>query len=170
MTKQLFRYLLLASIISSLITSCEGLKKDPAYVGTWQFNEQITADDLVYNTTRTLILTTNTYRETYTLQRNNSAVISAIFGTAGSLMMSHSTMIFELEELGTCELDESEICSGNTIWYGEGTQYWNDNIPYYEKTVTGVFEVNGYSMHLTRDLNGDGDYNDTGEDIIFNII
>lgn len=168
--KRLIQHFLLISIIAFIISSCESLRKDPDYVGTWQFIEQINIDDLVYNTTRTLIFTKNSYRETYSIQRDNSAIISAIFGTAGTFIMTHSTLIFELEELGTCELDESEICTGNILWYGGGTQYWTDNIPYFERTVTGVYEVTGSSMHLTRDLNGDGDYNDAGEDIIFQMI
>jgi hypothetical protein len=153
-----------------LISSCEGLRKDPDYAGTWLFSEQITADDLVYNTMRTIILEKNTYEETYVIQRENSVVISAIIGTRGNLKMTHSTMIFELKELGTCDLDESEICTGDVLWYGDGSQYWVDNIPYFKKTVTGVYEVTGTSMRLTRDLNGDGDYGDTGEDITFEMI
>ena len=161
---------LLVLVISFMITSCEGLIKDHDYVGTWQFSEQISSDNLLYNTTRTIILEKNSYEETYIIQRENSSVISAIIGTSGNLKMSHSTIIFELKELGTCDLDESEICTGDVLWYGEGTQYWIDNIPYFEKTVTGVFEVTGTSMHLTRDLNGDGDYEDTGEDVTFEMI
>jgi hypothetical protein len=88
----------------------------------------------------------------------------------GNLKTSHSTMIFELNGLGTCDLDESEVCTGDVVWYSEGSQYWNDNITYFKKTVSGVYEVTGTSLHLTRDLNTDGDYEDTGEDIIFELI
>jgi hypothetical protein len=154
-------------IISLFIPSCESLKKDPDFVGTWQFSEKITSDDLAFNTTRTLILTMNSYEETYTIQRENSAVISAIIGTKGYLQMDRLSLIFELKELGTCTLDNSEICTGNVQWYGDGTQYWKDNIVYFKKTVTGAFEVIGNTLRLTRDLNRDFDYEDTGEDVTF---
>jgi len=159
--------LLLIFIISLFIPSCESLRKDPEFVGSWQFSKKITSDDLVFNTTRTLILTKNSYEETYTIQRENSAVISAIIGTKGYLQMDRLSLIFELKELGTCTLDNSEICTGNVQWYGDGTQYWTDNIVYFKKTVTGAFEVIGNTLRLTRDLNRDFDYEDTGEDVTF---
>jgi uncharacterized protein (DUF2225 family) len=54
-------------------------------MGTWQFTEKITANNLVYNTNRILKLTKNAYEETYVIQRENSSTISAIIGTRGSL-------------------------------------------------------------------------------------
>jgi hypothetical protein len=167
MKKYLPLYLILVFFISLLIPSCESLIKDPEFIGTWQFSEKITSDDLVFNTTRTLILTENSFEETYIIQRENSALISSIIGTKGTLVMARSNLIFELKELGSCALNESEICTGNVQWYGEGTKYWTDNIVYFKKTVTGVFEVIGTTLRLTRDLNRDRDYEDTGEDITF---
>jgi len=167
MKKCLPIHLILIIFISLLFSSCEALRKDPEFIGTWQFSEKITSDDLVFNTTRTLILTENSYEETYIIQRENSALISSIIGTKGTLVMARSNLIFELKELGSCALNESEICTGNVQWYGEGTKYWTDNIVYFKKTVTGVFEVIGTTLRLTRDLNRDRDYEDTGEDITF---
>lgn len=159
--------LIIISLIAIIIPSCESLNKDPAFIGTWQFTEKINSDDLVFNTTRTLILTENSYEEIYTIQRENLAVISSVIGTKGNLEMARSNLIFELKELGTCALDNSEICTGSVQWYGEGTQYWTDNIVYFKKTVIGVFEAIGNTLRLTRDLNRDFDYEDTGEDVTF---
>jgi hypothetical protein len=154
------------------ITSCNSLKNEPDFVGTWQFTEKITSNNLVFNTTRTIILKENSYEETYIIQRENSTVISAIIGTRGNLAMTHSKLVFDLKEIGTCALDQSEACTGNVQWYAEGTQYWTDNMTSYQKQkkVIGVFEVTGTSLRLTRDLNNDGDYEDTGEDVIFEMI
>lgn len=163
-------FCIISSFLLQIFTSCESLKKDPEFIGTWQFSEKITSDDLVFNTTRTIILTKNSYEETYTIQRENVAVISAILGTRGNIAINHSTLIFELKELGTCTLNESEICTGSVQWFGEGTRYWTDNIIYFKKTITGVFEVIGATLRLTRDLNLDGDYEDTGEDVTFEMI
>jgi hypothetical protein len=157
-------------LLTLIITSCESLKKDPDYIGTWQFNEKINIDNLVYNTTRTLKLTKNTYEETYMIQRENSGTISAIIGTRGSLGLAHTSLLFTLEEIGTCLPDELEVCTEDVQWYGEGTQYWLDNIPYFEKKVAGEYEVNETTLLLTRDLNNDGDIEDTGEDITFEMI
>lgn len=162
--------LLTAFLFTFLITSCELLKKDPVYAGTWQFTEQITANDMVYNTTRTLNLTKDTYEETYVIQRENSSTISAIIGTGGSLWLTHTNLVFILEELGTCELGESEACTGNVQWYGEGTLYWIENKPYFEEKVAGDYDVDGTTLWLTRDLNNDGDIEDTGENVTFEMI
>ena len=170
MKKCLPLYLILILFISLLIPSCDSLNKDPEFIGTWKFTEKITSNDLVFNTTRTLILTKNSYEEIYTIQRENSAVISSIIGTRGNIAMTHSTLVFELKELGTCALNESEICTGDVQWFGEGTRFWTDNIVYFKKIVPGVFEVTGTTLRLTRDLNRDGDYEDTGEDVIFELI
>ena len=153
-----------------LIPSCESLKKDTDFIGTWQFAEKITTDDLVYNTTRTINLTKNTYEESYVIQRDNSPAISAIIGTKGDLSVSKSYLTFLLKELGTCAMDASEKCTSSIQWFGQGTQYWTDNIIYFKKTITGVFEVIGTTLRLTRDLNLDGDYEDTGEDVTFEMI
>ncbi len=161
---------LTAFLFTLLITSCESLKKDPDYVGQWQFIEQITANDIVYTTTRTLTLTKDTYEETYVIRRENSSTISAIIGTRGSLGLTHTNLIFTLGELGTCKLDESEVCTGNVQWYGEGTLYYIENRPYFEETVTGEYDVDGTTLRLTRDLNNDGDIEDTGENVTFEML
>jgi hypothetical protein len=162
--------ILIVSLFTLLISSCESLRKDPDYMGTWQFTKKITANNLVYNTTRTLKLTKNTYEETYVIQRENPGTISAIIGTSGSLELTHKNLVFILEEIGTCALNESEACTGDVQWYAEGTQYWQDNIPYFEKKVTGEYEVNETTLRLTRDLNNDGDIEDTGEDVTFEML
>jgi hypothetical protein len=162
--------ILIVSLLTLLTSSCESLRKDPDYIGTWQFTEKITANNLVYNTARTLKLTKNTYEETYVIQRENSNSISAIIGTRGSLGLTHTNLVFTLEEIGTCALNESEACTGDVQWYSEETQYWLDNIPYFEKKVAGEFEVDETTLRLTRDLNNDGDIEDTGEDVTFEMI
>jgi len=153
-----------------IIHSCESLKKDPEFIGTWEFTKKITSDEITYNTTRTIILTKNTWEETYVIQRENSSSISAIIGTRGDLSFSHSHLTFDLKELGTCTLDENEICTGIVEWHGEGSDYWADNEQFFEKKVEGLYESGSSTMRLTRDLNNDGDTLDTGEDVTFEMI
>ncbi len=165
--------LLLLLIVTSaalLFTSCESWKKDPRFIGDWQFIEKITADNLVYNTTRTIKLTKNTYEETYVIQRENSAAISAIIGTRGDLGLTHTNLIFTLEEIGTCALDESEACTEDVLWYGAGTQYWTNNISFFERSVVGEYEIIENTLWLIRDLNNDGDSEDAGEDVRFEML
>lgn len=154
-------------LITFFIPSCESMKNDPEFIGTWMYTEKITSNGLVYNTSRSMKLTRNSYEETYVIQRENSVTVSAILGTRGDLALTHSNLTFILEELGTCTLDDSDVCTGEVSWYGEGTWYWRDNIQYFEKTVAGEYEVDGATLWLIRDLNNDGDMEDTGEDIIF---
>ncbi len=161
---------LCAVITTLLLPACSKFKNDPQFIGTWQFSEQITADDIVYSTTRTLTLAKSSWEETFVIKRQNSAVISAIIGTRGTLGMSHTSLIFYLEELGTCVPDEMDKCTDQVNWYGEGSAYWNLNIQYFEKAVQGEYEVTDNVLKLKRDLNNDGDYNDTGENVIFQMI
>lgn len=162
--------IIISFLVLFLATSCEAWKDDPDYIGTWQYNETITANDMVYNTTRTIVFTKKTYEETYLIKRENSSTITAIIGTSGSIARSRSNLVFELKELGTCVPDNMEVCTEEVQWFGEGSFYWNDNIDYFEKKVTGVFEVDGTTLRLSRDLNNDKDFEDTGEDVIFELI
>jgi len=169
------KYPLLFNLITVLcfiliIPSCEALRKDPEFIGTWEFIEKITSDEIVYNNTRTIILMKNAFEETYIIQRENSSSVSAIIGTRGDLSYSHSNLVFELKALGTCILDEMERCTGNVEWHEEGTGYWTDNEQFFEKTVNGRYEAGATTLHLTRDLNNDGDTLDTGEDVTFEMI
>lgn len=157
--------ILITCLIFIPLTSCH--KEGPAYVGTWQFSEQINSDGLVLNTLRTITLTKRTYEETYRVQRENSAIISEIIGTSGDLSMTHSNMLFTLRKLGICIRDELDICTGNIEWHGDGSQYWRDNIIYFRTEIPGNYEVGEMTLWLTRDLNNDGDTDDAGEDVLF---
>jgi hypothetical protein len=157
-------------ITLTFLSGCDKFKNDPGFIGTWQFTEQITADNIVYNTIRTIELTKSTWEETYIIQRQTSPDPSAIIGTRGKLGMSHTSLIFYLEDLGTCVLNESDVCTGVVEWFGEGSVYWNLNIQYFKKAVPAEYEVSGTTLSLRRDLNNDGDYADTGENVNFQMI
>ncbi len=165
--KKTFYYLLFPFLISVVIPSCQSLKDKTLFTGTWQYKGVVTADELVFNTTRTLTLTKKTYEETYVIEREDEEVISGIIGTKGDLIISHSNITFLLKELGTCIPDASDRCTDDVQWYGEASQYWIDNIPYFKISVKGDFEADETTLWLKRDLNNDGDFNDTGEDIEF---
>lgn len=159
--------LLFFFLIPVVIPSCQSLKDKTLFTGTWQHKDVVTADELVFNTTRTLTLTKKTYEETYVIERADEGTISGIIGTKGDLVLSHSNITFLLKELGTCVLDATDRCTNNVQWYGEASQYWTDNIPYFKISVKGDFEADETTLWLKRDLNNDGDFDDTGEDIEF---
>ncbi len=164
-------YLLYLSITSltgvMLLISCESLKDDPVYAGTWQCKETITSDNLVYNTTRTLILTRNTFEEIYVIKRENSPAISAIFGTSGDIRTNHTSYIFILKALGTCVKDEMDMCTEEVAFCGPGTSHFDENIQYYSVEVPCKIEADEFRLRLVRDLNNDRDTEDQGEDIEF---
>jgi hypothetical protein len=159
--------IILLFVLCCIITSCDSLNDDPLYIGTWQFKERIITDDLTYSTTRTLILTRSTYEEVYVIERENSGLVSGIFGTKGKLAFSRKYMTLKLEGLGTCVRDASDACTEEVEWFGDGTTYWNDNFQYFEKSVKGEFDADELSLRLKRDLNDDHDLEDTGEDVEF---
>ncbi len=154
-------------VLPLLSPSCKSIKEDPLYLGTWQFKDKIQSGDLVFNTTRTLTLTRHSYEETYIIQRDNSSTISAVYGTKGDLLVSHSVMTFILKEIGTCIKDASDKCTSAVQFFGPGTQFYTDNIQYYKSAVVGDFEADENNLWLTRDSNGDGDTEDSGENIEF---
>ncbi|MDY0100001.1 MAG: hypothetical protein RBR81_12445 [Bacteroidales bacterium] len=164
-------YLVYFSLISltgaAFLNSCESLKDDPAYAGTWQYKETITSDNLVYNTTRTLVLTRRTFEEIYVIERENPPVISAIFGMSGDIRTSHTSFIFTLKALGTCVKDEMDMCTEEVAFYGPGTSHFDENIQYYSTEVPCEIDADQFRLRLVRDLNNDQDTEDQGEDIEF---
>jgi hypothetical protein len=168
-----FRKILLRTlfllIIPVVIPSCQEKEKD-LFIGNWQYNEIVTSGDVIYSTIRTLQLTKNTYEETYVVRREAKGAVSEIIGTRGSLVIGHSSLEFELKELGTCARDSVDACTSEVAWYVEGSQYWTDNIQYFSLVVKGEFQADGTTLILTRDLNNDGDTLDDGEHVEFHRI
>lgn len=154
-------------LISVIIPSCDKINKDTLYIGTWQHKDVVDTGDLVFNTTRTLILTRTTYEEIYMLQRYNSDVVLSIIGFKGELSVKGTEMTFSLMEIGTCVKDASQNCTDQVIFHGRGTQYYNDNIQYFRLTIKGEYEADENVLQLKRDTNGDGDMEDNGESIEF---
>lgn len=157
--------LFLISAVTLFAPSCERLKEDPLFVGTWESREQIAIGDLTFNTTRTLVLTKKTYEEVYVIRIGNSSYISAIIGRRGDLAVKGTRMTFTLRELGTCATDTEGRCTADTEWHGSGSQYYSDNIQYFKLTLTGEFEAGEFYLRLLIDNNGDGDTDDQGEDV-----
>lgn len=150
-----------------LLPSCEKGSTDTRYRGTWISNDTILADQTSYITNRTLTLTENSYAEVYIISRESTGAIVMVLGLKGGLSADDNRLTFKLKELGTCVRDATERCTGEVAWYGSDTSYYIENIDFFRLTVEGEFEVDGESLLLTRDMNGDGDNEDTGEDLVF---
>jgi hypothetical protein len=153
-----------ASVI--IINSCRKAGED-LFIGNWQYTGIVTADDMTYIITRNLQLTRTTYEETFEVQRQITGTISGIIGTRGNLGKSRNDVIFELKELGTCARDSIDGCTSTVLWYGDGTQYWTDNVAFFGLIIKGDVKADETYLTLTRDLNNDGDMSDEGENIIF---
>jgi len=153
-------------LLSVLLPSCEK-SGDTRYRGTWISNDIILADQTSYVTSRTLTLTENSYTEVYVISRESTGSIVMVLGLKGSLSVKNNRMTFKLKELGTCIMDDSEKCTGDVAWYGPDTSYYTENISFFRLTVQGEYEIDDESLLITRDMNGDDDCEDTGEDLIF---
>ncbi len=149
-----------------ILPSCEK-SGDTRYRGNWISNDIILADQTSYVTSRTLTMTENSYTEVYVISRESTGSIVMVLGLKGSLSVKNNRMTFKLKELGTCIMDDSERCTGDVAWYGPDTSYYTENIGFFRLTVQGEYEIDGESLLITRDMNGDDDFEDTGEDLVF---
>jgi hypothetical protein len=159
-------YISLLLSVLLLMASCEK-NKDPLYVGTWEYKTKIYAGDLTFNTTRTLILTKNTYQEVYLIQLDNSTTISAILGTRGDLTVKGNKMTFKMNAVGECIKDTENKCTSDVEWFDRGSPTYNDYIQYIRESFTAEFAADENYLWLMRDMNNDGDTEDAGEDIEF---
>lgn len=153
-----------------MTVTCDRVKDDPYYVGTWEYKDNVYAGEFTYNSTRTLGLTTTTYEEIYVMQRDNSATIAAILGLKGNLEVNGSEMTFRLTAVGECIKDGQNQCTSTVEWFAKGTATYNNYIQYLRETVMGEFEASEDYLWLVRDSNNDGDTEDTGENIYFDRI
>jgi len=153
-----------------IIPSCEGVREDPLYVGTWQYKEKIDVGDFTYNATTTLKLTQTTFEEVYVMQRDNSSTIASILGMKGKLEVSGNKMTFTLNAVGECVKDAQQNCTTSIEWFVKGTPTYNTYLQYLQETVHGEFEADEDYLWLVRDRNNDGDTEDTGEDIEFELL
>jgi len=72
-------------LVLLLIPSCETLKEDPLFIGSWQFKDKIYSGDVVINTTHTLKLTKSTFEEVILYQRDNSSSVMSLVGMKGNI-------------------------------------------------------------------------------------
>lgn len=162
--------LLTIALISLTLTTCDRLKDDPLYAGSWQYKDKLYVGDFTYNTTRTLILTKTTYEEIYVIQRDNSSTITTVLGLKGGIEVSGSEMTFRLNAVGECVKDASQNCTSAVQWFAKGSATYNTYIQYLQETIYGEFEAGEDYLWLVRDMNNDGDTEDTDEDIEFDRI
>jgi len=159
--------LLLIIILSITMTKCDWFNSDPLYVGTWQYKDVVYAGDFVYNTTRTLTLSENTYKEIYIMQRDNSSQIATILGLKGELVVDGNMMTFNLNAVGECLKDNEDHCTSSVEWFPKGSATYNTYIQFLEESYEGEYEADEDYLWLVRDMNNDSDTDDDAEDIEF---
>jgi len=158
--------LLIIITLSVIMTRCEWFKNDPLYTGSWEYKDVVYAGDFVYNTTRTLTLTEETFREVYVMQRDNSSTIATILATKGEIEVTGNQISFTLNAVGECLKDAQDKCTSTVEWFPKGSVTYNSYMLYLEETYEGEFEADE-DLWLIRDMNNDGDTSDDGEDVEF---
>jgi hypothetical protein len=172
-TKIAYRFagkIMMITLAALITVTCDRVKDDPSYVGTWEYEDKVYVGEFTYNTTRTLGLTATTFEEIYVMQRDNSTTIATILGLKGNLEVNGSEMTFKLNAVGECVKNGQNQCTSTVEWFAKGTATYNTYIQYLRETVIGEFEASEDYLWLVRDSNNDGDTDDSGEDIYFDRI
>jgi hypothetical protein len=158
-------------IVSVIIPSCETLKDDPQYIGSWQYKDKIYSGELVINTTHTLILTKTTFHEVLIYQRDNSSTVMTLIGLKGDIEINGNEMTFKVSAFAECLKDASNNCTSTPEWFAKGTETYNDYLSLgMKETFQGEFEADEDYLWLVRDMNNDSDTEDSMEDIEFDRI
>jgi hypothetical protein len=158
-------------IVSVIIPSCETLKEDPLFIGTWQFKDKIYSGELVINTTHTLFITKTTFNEVLIYQRDNSSTIMTLIGLKGDIEINGNELTFKVSSFGECLKDAHDNCTSTPEWFAKGTETFNDYLSLgIQETFQGDFEADEDYLWLVRDMNNDGDTEDSMEDIEFDRI
>jgi hypothetical protein len=164
-------YIMILLIVSVIIPSCETLKEDPLFIGTWQFKDKIYSGELVINTTHTLIITKTTFNEVLIYQRDNSSTIMTLIGLKGDIEINGNELTFKVSSFGECLKDAHDNCTSTPEWFAKGTETFNDYLSLgIQETFQGDFEADEDYLWLVRDMNNDGDTEDSMEDIEFDRI
>jgi hypothetical protein len=156
-------------LVVLILLSCGSEEEEDAlhYPGTWQFKDKIYSGELVFNTTRTLILTRTTYQEIYVVQRDNSSDVMTLLGLKGDISVNGNFMTFQLSAIGECVKDNTEQCTSAVQWFQKGSSTYNSYLQFVREQFTSEFYADEDSLWLIRDMNNDSDTDDPGEDIEF---
>jgi len=155
-------------LVLLIIPSCETLKEDPLFIGTWQFKDKIYSGDVVINTTHTLKLTKSTFEEVIVYQRDNSSSVMSLVGMKGNISVKGTEITFTLTAFGGCLKDASDKCTSTVEWYAKGSAKYNGYAALgLQEVYTGEADADVDYLWLVRDMNKDSDTEDTWEDIEF---
>lgn len=172
-TKSTYRFagkIMMITLAALMTVTCDRVKDDPYYVGTWEYEDKVYVGELTFNSTHTLGLTETTYEEIIVMQRDNSTTITTLLGLKGNLEVNGSAMTLKLNAVGECVKDGLNQCTGTVQWFAKGTATYNTYVQYLSETIIGEFEASEDYLWLVRDINNDGDTEDAGEDIYFDRI
>lgn len=155
-------------LVLFLIPSCETLKEDPLFIGSWQFKDKIYSGDVVINTTHTLKLTKSTFEEVIVYQRDNSSSVMSLVGMKGNISVKGTVITFTLTAFGGCLKDASDKCTSTVEWYSKGSAKYNGYAALgLQEVYAGEADADEDYLWLVRDMNKDSDTEDTWEDIEF---
>lgn len=155
-------------LVLMFIPSCETLKEDPLFVGTWQFKDKIYSGDVVINSNHTLKLTKSTFEEIIVYQRDNSSSVMSLVGMKGNISAKGTKITFTLTAFGECQKDASDKCTSSVEWYAKVSAKYNGYAALgLQEIYTGDADADEDYLWLVRDMNNDSDTEDTWEDIEF---
>lgn len=172
-TKEYFnhaRLFLIPLCIFVLMISCEKDEDNPDYVGKWAVTSSISFDDQIMGYQDIYTFSKSSFSELQQLKDPDTNEWIDLFGLKGSISSDGYLLNFTVNQIGLSTADRiTGMPTGNMVYYTDGQVGFSTLMSDLgmEKIFKVEYNVSGNTMTLLYDYNGDEDYNDEGEMVIY---
>jgi len=166
----LSRSVLMVSIITVMISSCKKDDPDPEYVGSWAATQAIFTEDAILQIRDIMTFTKDSYTDVAQIFDESTNEYIDYLKLIGTLTVDETIMHIDINEVGLSSVDLlSGKPTGTIVMYKEGTPQFDNIFSQTGQTQTFGFEfsISENTMTIYSDYNGDGDYNDEDEAIVY---
>jgi hypothetical protein len=142
-----------------LYCSCENKKEEPPFVGTWL----TTNTQEGFEMKDSLTLTENTFTDIISISVNNNWL--EYMGIEGTHQATGNQLVLNADSVAMAKINifTGEIYNG-LEWYKRGSEEFNQYISKFGMaTMKGEYLIDGDTLTVKMDMDGDGFYSAYGE-------
>ena len=153
-----------------LITSCEKDEDNPDYAGSWALTGTIKIDNRIMGYKDNYTFTGSTFSEIKQINDPDINEWLDFFGLKGSILVDENVINFTITEIGISGSNSiTGMPNGKMVYYKDTQSGFSDLLSQIggEQAFSSEYVITGNTMTLSTDYNGDADYDDEGEIMIY---
>lgn len=163
---RIFRSLLFAALLVTIISSCKKDDPDPDYVGTWVVTGTMSDGNMTLELKEVLNISKGSFEQIQQLKNPTNNVWLNLMGLKGNFTVADNKMNITLTAVGQSSVSTiTQLPTGQIEYVNASDPDFDEFLTYLEIPATYMSEyvVSGKEITIKTDMNADGDYNDPGE-------